>query len=62
MHRPRRIRVRETQHYVKFQLADESGADEMESRAEVMRRRVEMNPPLLAWVARARMRRALAAP
>lgn len=60
MHRPRRIRVRSTQHYVKYQLADETDVVPLESHEDLVRRRIEMHPPLLAWIARARMRRALA--
>jgi hypothetical protein len=56
MQRPRRIRVHETKHYVKFKLADEMGASGAAPRdTEMIRRRIEMHPPLLAWVARARM-------
>lgn len=55
MYCPSRIRVRETKHYVKFRLADEGGCDSIESRDEMIRRRLEIHPPLLAWVARARM-------
>ncbi len=54
MQRTRRVPVRETKHYVKFQLEDEGGVG-VESRDELIRRKIAMHPPLLAWVARARM-------
>ncbi len=59
MPRSQRIALRETRHYVKFCLASEQPTrakeENMAAREATIRRMVAMHPPLLAWVARARM-------
>jgi hypothetical protein len=56
MHRSaRKIRVRATKHYVKFRLVDEQTRDEEEMRENPLWRHIDTFPPLLAWVARARL-------
>ena len=49
----RRICVHESRHYVKYRLV-EDGAGAAACRDEI-RRRAENYPPLLGWVARARL-------
>ncbi len=52
---PRRVRVSETDDYVKYRLVEDGAAVASHSRDEMIRRKIEMHPPLLGWVVRARL-------
>jgi hypothetical protein len=55
MRSSRKIRVRATKHYVKFRLVEDQPSEDRELRENPLWRHIETFPPLLAWVARARM-------